>query len=542
MKSLFVIILIFKQVGDIPMQKKDREQLYFLKCLAYLFLSSVSSTLFTYTVPLGAILMFILYLIDDANKVVKLKMILTGLIIVILSSISFNTFSDPLQNLYLSEQTSNIIRIDAYSYTPEYEQFLFAISEEEQVEEWISLLLKSQPVSYWNYKSIPKSIGYRLRLYSADHSIDIIVSNQQLNSQNLYVGDQYTGYYNEDILELIESVHPATPYVLTINASTDAVININNSTILHTLWQKIIWSSKDDVANYSLDNFSVSAYLFFESNLGCRLFFTTDFHFAYIQDQGVIALPSSLQKMLYEQFILSQLETVDMFRDFAPTHISNSIPSSIDFHISPDEDNFFYGLYRSDYKAGETIFLHTVTSLDSKFFELKAPYLLLLDQKGPSQYDLMLVNQNIPESHRYMVKNANINPSSIAICPQNTTFAYITDNDELSTLFYVSNYYQSPKTIVSGKIYDCVFLSDKYIAFTQEIDDINLLCVYDTQLKKIVKYTYIPGDIHFVDSYNNQILFTVQSIDNLELKEGLFILNSDLSIQPSDFDDISLTN
>ncbi len=59
-------------------------------------------------------------------------------------------------------------------------------------------------------------------------------------------------------------------------------------------------------------------------------------------------------------------------------------------------------------------------------------------------------------------------------------------------------------------------------------------------LNNIVKSSYIPGQVKFIESYNHQILFAVQDIDNLDLKEGIFTLNSDLSISLADFNKTTL--
>ncbi len=533
MKSLFVIILILKQVGKIPMHQQEREQLYFLKCMIYLFCSSIHSIVLSITVPLGAIVMLIIYFVDTANKKIKLELIFTGLMVVFLSSVSFKSLTRPLQDMYFTNLLFDVKKLEVYSYTPSYEQFLFEVDSPESISEWINLLSASSPNSSWNYKTIPQSSGYKITLHSSDGSTSLIATNQNLNEKNLFIDDFYLAFYNPYLIEAIEKVHPTNPEVLAINTKTESMINITNETILNKLWQTIIWSSKENVNSNQVDEFTISAYLFFENNLGCRMAFNADFSQAYIQDQGVINLAANMQKILYEQYVLGQLRTVSAFQDFEPIHTSNPVSTTTKFSIEGDDDELFFGLYREDYKSDEVVFLHSVTSLDSKFFILKTPYILLLDQKGASQHDLMLVNQNVPESHRYVVKYQNIVPDSIAICPQNITFTYIIDNQEMSTLFYVNNYYQSPKPIVSGKIYDSVFLSDKYLAFTQELENYNVLCVYDTQQGQIVKYIYIEGDIDFIDSNNNQILFAVQQVDDLILKEGIFILHDDLSLSVS---------
>ncbi len=427
MKSLFVLILILKQVGSIPMKQETREPMYFFKCAAYLFFSSIHSIILGFTIPLGAIMMCIAYIVDKANKRVKLHMILTGLVIVFLSSTNFSTITAPVQNLFLLRNIQHTSKIEIYSYTNTYEQFILELTEQAEIDEWIDALSLSEPQSAWHYKTIPQSTGYKLVLSSYESSIEILVTNQTLNNKNLFVGDTYLGFYNSSLSQLIESIHPSHPEVLTIN--TDIEIHITNETILQDLWYAIIWGAKENISNYSLDTFNLSSYLVFAEDLGCRISFNPDFTQAYVIDQGVITLSNNLQKMLLEQFTLSQLSIVDAFRMFEPAYTSSNITSYVNFYIEPDDNGLFYGLYREDYKTQEKIFLHNVTSLESTFFILNTPYLLLLDRKGASQYDLMLINQNIPESHRYMVKNQNIIPTSMAICPQNTNFTFLKIED-----------------------------------------------------------------------------------------------------------------
>ncbi|OOB78933.1 MAG: hypothetical protein BEN18_05565 [Epulopiscium sp. Nuni2H_MBin001] len=484
--------------------------------------------------------MCIAYMIDTANKRAKQHMILTGIVIVSLSSTNFNIITAPIQNLVLSRNIQNTSKIEIYSYTSTYEQFILEITEQSEIDEWLELLLQSEPQSNWGYKTIPQTPGYKLVLSSSENVVDILITNQTLNNKNLFLGNTYLGYYNSAVAELIENIHPLQPEVLTITHFDE--ISIHNEAILTDLWNEIIWSTKEPIENYHLSTFPISAYLVFEEDLGCKIFFTTDFTQAYIVDQGVMLLSSKLQRLLLEQYTLSQLTAVESFRIFEPAYTSSNITSYVDFYIEPDENGLFYGLYRENYKTQEKIFLHNITSLESNFFIISTPYLLLLDCKGASQYDLMLVNQNIPESHRYMVKNQNIIPTSIAICPHNTNFTYIIENQDNSTLFYVDNYYQSPKPIISGDIDDSIFLSDKYIAFTQTLNNNNLLCVYDTQLGKIVKYTYLNGNAHFIDSYHNQVLFALQAIEDSSFKEGVFILHNDLTITLTDFYSTEILN
>ncbi|OOB80569.1 MAG: hypothetical protein BEN19_04265 [Epulopiscium sp. Nuni2H_MBin003] len=540
MKSFYVIVLILKQIWSIPTKHKDFEHMYVLKCLSYLFISSIYSIFIGVTVPLGAIIMLFIFVVDKHNKRVKFSMILTGVMVVFLSSTNFSTFITPIYSLYLENSIDNLTRIEVHSYSTTYEQFLFDVYEPQELQKWYDILENSEPIPTWNYKTVPKSNGYKLTIHTLDGIQTIILSNTILNNKNLFFGDYYIPFYNSQLLDMIHKEHPVNPEVLTINVSTESIINISNATILDTLWEIIIWSDKEDIDNFVQDNFTIPAYLFFDTNLGCRLFFSYDFKQAYIEDQGVISLPTQFHSMMYEQFTLSQQSIVNKFRQFTPIHTSAQVNNNTNFYIEPNENGLFFGLYRADYINQDKIFLHSVESLESQVFVLKSPYLILLDQKSASLSDLLLINQNIPESHRYVVKNQNILSHSVAICPQNTNFIYIENNQDISTLFYVNNYYQSPKPIASGAIKDCVFLSDNLVAFTQKLQGDNLLCVYDTQINKIVKYTHIPGELYFIDSYNNQILFAIQNIENLDLKEGIFILNSDLSIISADFNKTSL--
>lgn len=132
-----------------------------------------------------------------------------------------------------------------------------------------------------------------------------------------------------------------------------------------------------------------------------------------------------------------------------------------------------YGLYQYDYREDEKLLLHAVNSAHTKFFVLKYPYILLLDEKNNTNYSLMLINQNIPDKHRYISKNENISPKLLSICPQNTKFAYITGHGQNNSLYLVSDYYHSSKVIATGGIVDSLFLSTDYLIFTQKISNQN---------------------------------------------------------------------
>lgn len=536
MKSLFLIALLGKLLHYAHYNQHEREPFFFLKCIFYFFVSSIHSLVVNVPIPLGACLMFLLSLFETKNRPIKLKMIGLGLLVIVLSFLNYKSFAYPFQKLYLYCATHDVQKIEVYAHTPEFDDFLFNVTEPDDLKDWISSLQSSIPHTSWSNKILPNDTGYSLKLYLSEDTIDVFISSSSNKDSNLFVGNKLVAYSNATLLNLISTLHPDTPSVLTINSTKSTSINITNSTLLNNLWRNVVWSQKQPLSNYSQDIFSVPAYLFFDDTLGCKLFFTTNFDYAYIYNKGVIPLSSYLQSMLSEQFILSQLDPVEELDTFDPAHIYNIPENYVNYSIDLDDNKSFYGLYYNDYSKNETTLLHTVNSRDAKYFILRSPYILLLDKKTESQYYLMLVNQNIPEKHRYIEKNQNVIPHSVSICPQNIKFTYIIENQDNSVLYLVNNYYQSPTPIATGTITDSLFLSDDYIVFTQELDGQNLLCMYSINYSKVIKYILIPGTVTLVEGSNNKVYFSVQKFDNLSLKQGIFYIDTTLNIQKSDKD------
>lgn len=534
MKSLFLIVIISKFLRKSYYTRVDNEPFLLFKCLIYLFISSIHSIIIKIPLPIGAAIMLIISLFDTRNKKVKLAMIAVGVLVVVLSIFNYQSFAYPMQKLYLFTSTHNTEKIEVYSHTPEVDNFLFDVTQEIDLNNWIDSLKSSSPSTSWSRKALPNDNTYLLKLYSSNETIDIFVSADSSKHTNVFIGNHYISYSNSTILSFISKLHPDTPSVLTINTSKDSSVNITNSTLLNILWKDIVWNPKEALTPNTKDSFTIPAYLFFDTSLGCKLFFSSHFESAYIQNKGIITLSPYLQNMLSEQFVLSQLDIVKELDTFNPAHLYNKPSNSINFSIEPSDNNLYYGLYREDYKTHEKTLLHTVSSPNTKYFLLNNPYILLLDEKTPTQHVLMLINQNIPDKHRYISKNQNILTHSISICPQNIKFTYIVENQDNTTLYFVDNYYYSPQPIATGLINDSLFLSDEYIVFTQEIDGENSLCIYSTIYSKIIKYILIPGNITFIDGGNDRVYFTVQSIDNLNLKQGIFYIDTNLTLQKAD--------
>lgn len=530
MKSLFLIIIICKVMRSAYYNHKDLEPFFIFKCIFYLFASSIHSVVINIPLPLGACIMFIASLFDIKNRTIKLKMICTGLLVIILSNFNFDSLSYPLQKLYMYETTHDIQKIEVFAHTSKNSDFIFAITDPEDLFDWTTSLQSSTPYSSWNTKTLPNDYGYLLKLTSSKNIQTIFLSSNASQFSNLFLGDKQIPYTNSTIYSLITKFYPLTPTVLTINTSKESAINITYPMILNILWRNITWFPTEPLSNYQQEMFSIPAYLFFDTNLGCKFSFSHNFDYAYIHNRGVMKLSPYLKNMLNEQFILSQLDITEELDIFEPAHTSTKSTTSLKFSIEPDENDFYYGFYREDYKNDEKILLHTVNSPNAKYFLLKNPYILLLDERSPSQYFLMLINQNLPEKHRYIEKNQSILPHSISICPQNTKFTYIVENQENSILYFVDNYYHSPISIATGIINDSLFLSDEYIVFTQQLDNDNLLCIYNTNQSKIIKYILIPGNITLIESGNNKIYFAVQKVDNMNLKQGIFYIDNTLTV------------
>ncbi|MGL4362768.1 MAG: hypothetical protein ACRCSG_05820 [Cellulosilyticaceae bacterium] len=530
MKTLIALGLISRNLYNIRFQSIAFERFFYLKCIIYLFVSTLTADILDFTFPTGAIIMALIMFFDYKNTHIKLKMIGTGLIIVLISFVNFQQITSPLQSFYLYKSIQDVNKIDLYSYNSSNQNFLLSISDTETIDSWISQLQQSTPSIQWNQKSIGSNLGYRIILQHDDTTTSIDLRLDATGVPNTFIGPYYISYYNDSILDEIYKIYPNTPSSLTINTSKSASINIYNTSTLNNLWRTILWHNPVSGVSINPKEFTIPSYLFFEKHLGCRLSFTTNFQYALINNSHTIELPPYLQALLKEQYVLSQLDLVNQFTLFDTAHVSNVNNTSLNLSIRLDPNEIYYGLYVDDYKTNEATLLHYVTSSSASFYSLKHPYILLLDEKDPDSNQLMLINQNIPEKHRYIVKDENIISKSIALCPQNSTFTYIIDYGDYSSLFLVNDYYRSPHVIASGNISDSLFLSDDYIAFIQDIDGTNLLSIYSLSLHQVIKYIQIPGEIFFTSSHDNKINFAVQSIEGLNLKEAIFCLDDNLNI------------
>lgn len=535
MKSLLVIALIIYLLVDAASKQREDESFFFIKCAIYIFCSSIHTIILTIPVPMGAIIMYCYSLFDHKNRSFKLKMMMCGVIVFLLSVISYETLVSPIQNAYLQANTHNVHKIEIYSQNTSNTKYLFSLADDSQIDSLIDILQDSTPRSNWHHKMVPNDMGYSLKLYlSSGRIIDVYISLYETDHANIYMKNNYFSYYNANLIAYIDTLYSRHPTILSLNTGQNNSISLTNTSLLSSLWRNVIWS--DPVQDIELpdDSFSIPGYLFFETYLGCRLNFSTDFHYAKLANHDIIEISPFLQRMLSEQLILSELKSVQEFRIFDSAHTSNYQLNNLNFAIERDSNDLYYGLYLYDYRKDEKLLLHTVNSLDTKFFVLKYPYILLLDEKTNKNYSLILINQNVPNKHRYISKNENISPKSLSICPQNTKFAYITEHGQNNSLYLVSDYYHSPKVIATGGIIDSLFLSTNYIIFTQKISNQSLLCVYSLEHDQFIKYIPIPGEIILVRASDNQVIFCVQQVSNNRLFEGMFYIDTSLNIYKMD--------
>lgn len=530
MKSLFVCILYLNTLLFAKHNQREAEAFYYIKCMIYVIASGIHSIILGIPIPIGAIIMIIIFYVDTVNRHAKRRMIYVGIIVFLLSNINYSHLMYPVQKLYMYTHTQNVRKIEVFAHSPYDENKLLTLTDPEELNNWTNALQQSKPYSSWNFKSIPSDIGYTIKVYSNDLVMDVFVSRYTDKNANIYVDQQAISYYNPDLLSLIHNYSPDVPQVLTINTSKDAYANIYNGHILNTLWREIIWSEKSPYSDSVSNNFKIPAYLFLDTQLGCRLYFSTDFLYAYIPNEGIMKLTPYLQTILSQQFILSHLDYVDSFHKYEASHIHTQHDATVQYSIELDDSGLYYGLYLLDLQSDRRTLLHTVKSPNTKFFILKSPYILLLDESEDGQYSLMLINQNVPEKHRYIMKNEAILPHSISICPQNSKFAYIVTQNDLSTLYLVSDYYHSPKSIANGEISDSLFLSDDQIVFTQKIDRENMLCVYNISQNQLVKCLFIPGSVQLLKAENHRVYFVVQQMEGKNAKQGTFYVDENLEI------------
>ena len=531
MKTLLVISIIIFLYLEATTKEREKESFFSIKCAIYMFFSSIHSVILEMPIPLGAVIMYFYSLLDIKNHYFKVKLILAGLFIYFLSITSFVDIVSPLQSTYLKASTYNTTHIEVYSKYSDHTKFLFSFSNKEQINHLIKQLEESEPYANWDHKIIPNDIGYLLKLYTNSNKItEIYISLYPADSSNLYLGNKFFSYYNENIINYIDTLYSRKPTILTLNTVTNSPINVTNSSLLSNLWRCIIWNKPIDELNRPEESFNISSSLFFDNNSECILNFSSDFHYAQLTNGDIIEISPYLQHMLSEQLILSELDFVHEFQTFTGAHTSNYTPNSSNFSIERDPNDLYYGLYYYNYKKDQKTFLHTVNYASTKFFVLKYPYLLILDHDNTSNYYLMLINQNIPDKHRYISRNEAILPKSLSICPQNTKFAYITEHGQNASLFLVSDYYHSPKVIATGGIIDSLFLSDDYIVFTQKMNDLNFLCVYSIEHNQFIKYTPIPGNITLIKATDNKVYFCIQQKNENKLYEGLFYIDMFLQI------------
>lgn len=529
MNYILIFGIILQSLLYIYKNQEDDEPFYVFKCMIYLFISTIHSVIIMVKLPLGACLMSIIYLVDKENHAIKLRLIISGIIIVILSSLHYQDIGIPLQKLYLYNLKDTISHIEVYTNNGIHNKYLFSIDKEEDKKNWISMIKNSTPYTLWNYKIFPQNQGYLIKLYHGSHMTPVIVTQSTSNLPNVFIGNKFISYTNSSLPDLINSYFTIKPISLKISSYN---IEIRDKSIITDLWEEILWSKQLEELNSN--HIQISGSLILSENYTIDIGFSKDFKFVKFKDKYIIKLSEYVTQKLNEQYILSQLDIVNDFSEYAPVHLHTPPKNIMNYSIELDDSRRYYGLYVNDVIKNTKTFLHNVTSASSEYFILKNPYILLLDEKLPSQYYLMLINQNIPSKHRYIEKDKHIIPSSIAICPQNIKFTYTINIEDSSSLYLVNNYYDSPIVIATGDILDSLFLSDKYIAYTLLIDYTSLLCIYDTTLSKTIRYITIPGNIQMIRVENNSIVFSVQNQDNTLLKEGIFTIDSQLQLKKID--------
>ena len=528
MQYLLIFGIVLQMIVYVYKNQEDYEPFYLFKCILYLFISTIHSVIICVKLPLGACLMGVIYLVDKKNGSVKLRLIASGVIIVILSALSYKDINIPFQNLYLYTLKSDASKIEVFTNNGTTNKYLFSITNKNDIMKWSSSLKSSTPYSAWNYKIIPKNTGYLLKFYTPTKTLSLIVVSVTPNLPNLFIGKTFIPYTNSLLPDLISSYDTAKPLSLKIVSDNIAITDIN---IINTLWKEILWDNQVNLSHININTFKIQSKLVLSQNKEISLSFSTNFNYLKLNNTEVIELSEHLKNKLKEQYILSQLDSVNTFTEYAPVHI-HTLPRNLNnYSIELDRNGKSYGLYSKSGIGNTKLFLHNVSSSTSQYYVLKSPYLLLLDEKAPSQYYLMLVNQNIPDKHRYVEKSKNIMPSSIALCPNNTKFAYTINTPASSTLYLVNNYYEPPIVLAHGNILDSLFLSDQYIIFTLALAENNALCIYDTILSKTVKYIAVPGNIHLIRVQNNSIVFSVQKEENNRFSEGIFTLDSILNIK-----------
>ncbi|MDF2877296.1 MAG: hypothetical protein K0S30_392 [Clostridia bacterium] len=528
MKYLLILAIILQILFYAYKSQEEYEPFYIIKCIIYLIVSSIHSVIIIIKLPLGACLMSLIYLIDKKNRSVKLRLIGSGIIIVLLSALTYKDISQPFQKLYLYHLQPDAKKIEIYTHNATDKKFLFSIENQDTIHSWINIIKKSNSYNSWNYKILPQNTGYLIKLCYPSKTTSIVISPYTSHIPNVFVGNYYIPFTNALLPDLITSQLDIKPLALHISSAATAITDMS---IINDLWDEILWGEQINDSSINNEIFEIKGDLLLNKNKGISLNFSSDFTYIQLNTKEIIQLSAYLKNKLNEQYILSQLDAVDSLMPYTHSHVHTPPSHTVNYMIALDSVQKYHGLYMSNTSDNTKMLLHTVSSPESEFFLLKNPYILLLDEKFPSIYHLMLINQNIPNKHRYVEKSKNILPDSIALCPQNTKFTYTIDNGDSSTLYVVSNYYDPPLTIATGEILDSLFLSDKYLLFSLVIENTYLLCIYDTQLSKTIRYITIPGELHMIKVENNNVIFAIHHTKDGQLKEGLFALNTDLKIK-----------
>lgn len=528
MKYLLMLAIIIQMLFYIYNNQEEDESLYIIKSLLYLCISGIHSIIIVFKIPLGAIIMSIVYLFDKKNHSVKLRLIFSGLLLGILGALTYKDICLPIQKIYLHNLPSEIKEIEVHTFNGTTNKFLFNINNNEDIIKYVKSLKESVPYSVWNIKVVPKNEGYLIKYINDTQTIPIIVTPSAPNLPNIYIGKHYISYTNTQLPDLINSYLNVKPLFLEVlNTNTE----IHDLNIISNLWEEILWGEQVNKLHYNKDFFRIKTNFIFSQKQKLSISFDTDFNYLIVNDSQIVKISPNLSNKLKEQYVLTQLDNVKQLSYYPPAHVHTIIRSLDNYSIETDSTGRIYGLYMNDETQNKKTLLHNVSSASSEYFLLKNPYILLLDEKQPNKYYLMLINRNLPNKHRYIEKEKNIVPASIALCPSNTKFVYTINNYDSSTLYFVKNYYESPLIIANGNIQDSLFLSDKYIVFTITIDNSNYLCIYDTSLSKTVKYITIPGEVHFIKVENRNILFSIQNKTKKTFKQGIFTLNENLDIK-----------
>lgn len=528
MKYLLIFSIILQILFYAYRSQEEYEPFYIFKCIIYLIVSSIHSVIIIVKLPLGACLMSFIYLIDKKNHPVKLRLIGCGIIILLLSSLTYKDISQPFQKFYLYHIQPEAEKIEVYTHNGAATKYLFSINDPKTINTWANIIKKSNSYNSWNYKMLPQNAGYLIKLYYPSKTTSIIVTPYTSHIPNIFIGKYFIPFTNAAFPDLINSQFDIKPIALNIPITHTSITDMG---IINSLWNEILWNEQINSSHFNTQTFEIKGKLILTKDKEVMVNFSNDFSYIQFNDNEIIQLSDYLKNKLDEQYVLSQLDVVDSLIPYTHSHVHTPPPHIVNYTIDLDSVGNYHGLYISNSSDKTKTLLHTVSSPHSEFFLLKSPYILLLDEKYPSIYHLMLINENVPNKHRYVEKNKNILPDSIALCPQNTKFTYTIDNGDSSTLYVVDNYYNPPSAIATGEILDSLFLSDKYLLFSLVIEDKYFICIYDTQLAKTIKYITIPGKVYIIKVENNNVIFAIHNTEDNQLREGIFALNVDLKIK-----------